>query len=65
MTCFLFFDFKLHFLRMLFYEYGGNDFSKTIIKLLVHIAPNFQDRYIIPKCTKQHGGGGYVNLKPK
>ena len=43
--------------------YFMNMAAKISQKLLVHTAPNFQDKYIIPKSIKQHGV--YVNFKPK
>ena len=61
----LYYYFKMRFndisifstLNCIFSEcYFMNMAAKTSRKLSVHIAPNFQDKYIIPKCTKQHGG---------
>ena len=37
---FSFFDFCLHFFH------GGEE---------VYIAPNYQDKYVMSKCTQQHG----------
>ena len=60
---FPFFDIKLHFLRMLFYQYGGNDLSKTINPYYTKFSGFIL--ISISYLNAQINMGVYVNFKPK